>query len=110
MKDANFDSVVIEKPNWTVKERKVIDEFVHSVRASFKERARRIVLYGSRARGDADDESDYDFLVLLDKLKKDDQKILSQISWEVSYEHCVLVVAQSVKRSEITWGPGTNWG
>jgi predicted nucleotidyltransferase len=31
-------------------------------------RLRKVILYGSRARGDAHEESDYDFLAVLDSL------------------------------------------
>ncbi len=43
-----------------------IAEMVETARRAFGERLRRIVLYGSYARGDYDAESDVDLLVLAD--------------------------------------------
>jgi predicted nucleotidyltransferase len=40
--------------------------FVKAARAAYGDRLLRVVLYGSRARGDAEPESDIDVLVVLD--------------------------------------------
>ncbi len=56
----------VSKGTWSAKDQRVISEFVNTVRNTFKGRAKKIILYGSRARGDADEESDYDFLVLFE--------------------------------------------
>jgi len=45
---------------------KVLQEFVESVRKRFGERIKRIILYGSYARGDYGDDSDIDVLVVGD--------------------------------------------
>jgi len=41
-------------------------EYADILRISLGNHLRRILLFGSRARGDAQDESDYDFLVIVD--------------------------------------------
>jgi predicted nucleotidyltransferase len=46
-------------------ERRVVTEFANRVRARFADRLSRVVLFGSRARGDVTEESDIDLLVLL---------------------------------------------
>ncbi|SRR6266545_7906734 len=46
-------------------EQRLLAEFAAGARALLGERADRIVLFGSRARGDADRESDFDVLVLV---------------------------------------------
>ena len=61
-----------------------------------------IVLYGSRARGDSDTESDWDFLVLVDGLVDDGRvdKIrhrLYEIEWESGQ------VLSSIVRSQEEW-------
>jgi predicted nucleotidyltransferase len=43
----------------------VIDRIRSALRNAYGERLERIVLYGSRARGDASEESDYDVAVFL---------------------------------------------
>ncbi|MCC6919449.1 MAG: nucleotidyltransferase domain-containing protein [Alphaproteobacteria bacterium] len=43
-----------------------VAETAKAVRALYGEKLKGLMLYGSRARGDATPDSDYDFLVLLD--------------------------------------------
>lgn len=82
------------------KEREMILEFVNKVRNAFGERVKKIILYGSRARGDADKESDYDFLVLLEPFFKKDSETLSYLAWEVSYKYNELLVSRAIQESE----------
>ena len=49
----------------TATERRIVAEFAGRVRARFGDRLARVVLFGSRARGDVTEESDIDVLVLL---------------------------------------------
>ena len=46
----------------------ILQRFRAALHALYGERLRRIVLFGSRARGDASAESDYDLAVFLDPL------------------------------------------
>ena len=57
----------------------VPDDLLGSVVASFK--PRKVILFGSRARGDADENSDIDLLVLLD-----DDTPPEQLTAEAAYE------------------------
>lgn len=49
----------------TAAERRIVTEFAERLRARFGNRLSRVVLFGSRARGDVTEESDIDLLVLL---------------------------------------------
>ena len=75
-----------------------VKQAVHEV-----EREADIVLYGSRARGDAHAESDWDFLILLDGVV-DDVRIdairhrLYDIEWDCGEVLC------SIVRSRQEWG------
>ena len=75
-----------------------VKQAVHEV-----EPAADIVLYGSRARGDAHAESDWDFLILLDGVV-DDVRIdairhrLYDIEWDCGEVLC------SIVRSRQEWG------
>ena len=53
-----------KKPEW----RAAVDDFVAAVKAEYGERLKAVVLYGSRARGDATDDSDVDVMVVLDQM------------------------------------------
>ncbi len=48
----------------------VAKEFVNLVKKNLKDHIKQIFLFGSRARGDFDETSDYDFLVVVDKKDK----------------------------------------
>ena len=48
--------------------RQALDKFVAELRALYGERLRQVMLYGSRARGDAEPSSDIDTLVVLNSL------------------------------------------
>jgi len=49
--------------------RKALEEFVREVRKRYGDRVRRIILFGSVARGDFHKESDIDVLVIADGVK-----------------------------------------
>ncbi len=100
MKSANIK--IQSGQRWNPKEQQIIDEFVTRVRDTFKERAKRIILYGSRARGDADEESDYDFLVLFEPFHSSDKKKLREIGFQISYKHAVVITAFAAELSNFT--------
>ena len=98
-----IENIVSEiKKDWTIQKKKVIDEFVQSIRKALGERAMRIILYGSRARGDADEESDYDFLVLVEPFYENDKRIVSDISTDISYDNNCYVSARTIRNTEFT--------
>jgi predicted nucleotidyltransferase len=49
----------------STKERKILDQVVAVLRKHYGERLSRVVLFGSRARRDHREDSDYDILVVL---------------------------------------------
>jgi len=65
------------------------------LRPVFGERLRGVVLYGSRARGDAAPDSDFDFLVLLDQVESfgAEQERLSAVVCDLSLEYDIVVSA-----------------
>jgi predicted nucleotidyltransferase len=46
----------------------IIDRIRSALRDAYGERLERVVLYGSRARGDASEESDYDIAVFIERI------------------------------------------
>jgi len=98
-----MENIVSEiKKKLTAEEKQVIDEFVTRVRETLDERAKRIIFYGSRARGDANEESDYDFLVLVEPFYKNDKRIVGDISTDISYDNDCYVSARTIGASEFT--------
>jgi predicted nucleotidyltransferase len=66
-------------------ERRVVAAFADRVRARFGKRLSRIVLFGSRARGDVTEESDIDVLVLLRCPVADETRATRDV-WEIVEE------------------------
>jgi len=68
----------------------------------YGDRLRRVVLFGSRARGDAHPESDLDLLVVLDDVRSRRVELdrMSALLWRYSLEHGVVVTELPVSEDE----------
>ncbi len=66
----------------------VLDRFRAAVADLYGDRLERVVLFGSRARGDARDDSDYDVAVFLRDLedRAHDMDVLAYVSTDVLYD------------------------
>ncbi len=65
-----------------------------------KEPGAEIILYGSRSRGEANEESDWDLLILLDGAVDDTRKdtirhALYEIEWELEVVICSIIYSWS---------------
>ena len=77
-------------------------------RALVSERLRlhKMILFGSRARGDADEFSDMDVVVILDDQPDATAKDhVSDCAWEAGFEHGVVIVPVVFGRWEWENGP-----
>ncbi len=63
----------------------ILDQVKTALRAAYGTRLERIVLYGSRARGDAAEDSDYDIAVFLSEMGTnwDEFQTLAQIELDI---------------------------
>lgn len=77
----------------------LLDEVVSEVTPIFNDKLESIILYGSYARGDQDDESDIDIALLVDleriHLREYDKKIVTLMS-ELSLKYGILVSFASI--------------
>ena len=65
----------------------------------------RLVLFGSRARGDADPDSDMDILVVLDgPVERQAEQYVRLCAWELSFEQGIILVPITVSRTD--WDEG----
>jgi len=62
-------------------------------------------VFGSRARGDATEESDLDVLVVLDYLDHSIEKYISECAWEVGFHEDVLIVPAVVSMDAVKHSP-----
>ena len=66
----------------------------------------QMVLFGSRARGDAEPDSDFDVLVVLDgPADRSARETVSDCAWETGLEHGMVIVPIVVSRDEWERGP-----
>jgi predicted nucleotidyltransferase len=78
-------------PHLTANERAAISEYAEQIRNRYPERVFSVTLFGSKARGDADTESDIDLLVLVDEESNSFRSELWRIASDVSLEHNVVL-------------------
>ncbi|WP_456423951.1 nucleotidyltransferase family protein [Thermococcus sp.] len=71
------------------------------IREAFGERVREVIIFGSRARGDWNEESDLDIMVVLDRVNPEDWDIIGKLSAELTIELgiSVMIVPHSRKDS-----------
>lgn len=74
-----------------VKERRIDQEFAGIVKKRLKSNLKKIILFGSHARGDYNDSSDYDILVIVDKKNKSIQDIILDASVEIMDNYYELI-------------------
>ena len=72
-------------------ERAAVIEYVARIRGSFPDRVLAVILFGSKARGDDDAESDIDLLVLVDIENNEFRSELWRIASDVSLEYNVVL-------------------
>jgi UTP:GlnB (protein PII) uridylyltransferase len=71
-----------------------------------KVKLHQTILFGSRARGDAEPDSDMDVLVVLDEPRtREVGEAVSNCAWEVGFDSGVVVVPIVVSRSDWENGP-----
>jgi predicted nucleotidyltransferase len=68
----------------------------------FGERLDRVVLFGSRSRGDADPDSDFDLLVTVQSLDQADQKRVFDIAADLSLEYGTVLAVLVVPTNDFT--------
>ena len=71
-----------------------------------KVKLHQVILFGSRARGDADPESDMDVLVVLNESRTPEARdVVSDCAWEAGFDAGVVVVPIVVSRNDWENGP-----
>lgn len=73
------------KKNIPSKTKKIIDQFLKGIDEILGKRAKKIILYGSYARGDYNKNSDIDIMILTDLNDEELQEFQDKI-WDFAYD------------------------
>ena len=64
-----------------------------------------VILFGSRARGDADPQSDVDLIVIVnDEIGDSERDYISDCAWEIGFAHRLVLVPIVFTREEWEYG------
>lgn len=66
---------------------------------------KRMLVYGSRARGDASQDSDMDVFVEVSDITPQQRRLISEIAWEIGLDHEVVITTFVGSSAEIRLGP-----
>ena len=89
----------------------VLNDFLTLLRESLGSQLNEVWLYGSRSRGDAAPDSDYDLIVVVDADPRKVDSVVSESAYRIMTEHSALVapicytpsVWQRVRNSPLGW-------
>ncbi len=74
-------------------EDKYLDIFVGRLKKYFGVHLQKIILFGSRARGDHSKDSDYDLVLIFDRVTSQDKEFINDLEGEMLYEYSVVFSA-----------------
>jgi len=86
-------------------DQKILTEFASKIRGQFPHA--NIWAFGSRAKGSAQPDSDFDICVVVDKLDRTIWKAISDIAWEVGFYHDVVITTVKYSRQQFEASPYT---
>lgn len=85
------------------KDLRVTEKFKQMV--SQKVKVLELRVFGSRARGDATEESDLDVFIVVDSLDRSIEKYISECAWEVGFHEDVLIMPVTVSIETVKHSP-----
>lgn len=85
------------------KDIRVIEKF--KLLVSQKVKVLEIMVFGSRARGDASPESDLDVLVVVDYLDYSTEKYISECAWESGFPEDIIVMPIAISANTLKSSP-----
>lgn len=68
-------------------DRQIVAELRERLTAEARRHLRQLILYGSRARGDAAEDSDLDLVALVDRKTPDIERLLEDAVYDVMWKH-----------------------
>ena len=89
----------------TNQDRKILIEFATRVRDKYP--GASVWAYGSRARGSATWDSDFDIGIVLESMEVDTYRTVRETAWEVGFEHSRVITTLVFAREEFETGPSS---
>lgn len=68
-----------------------VEIYLNKLKAQLGKRLKKVILFGSKARGDVTDESDYDFILVFDKVTPKVKEILDKLSVAMLLEQGMVI-------------------
>ena len=84
-------------------EKNILDTF--KLLLSKRIKLHSLALFGSRARGDADPDSDIDVLVVVDEVTKEVEDYISDCAWDACFKYGIIMVPIVFTTDEWDRGP-----
>ena len=72
---------------------KLMDIFINKLKREFRDGLKKIILFGSRARGDHTKDSDYDLILLFDTVTDELKKRLNEIEADMLLNYGTVITA-----------------
>ena len=84
-------------------DRRILDQFSGRVRERFPDV--RIWAFGSRARGNATWDSDFDICIVLDRVDLENDRCIRDIAWEVGFVNERVITTVVLDEDQFERGP-----
>lgn len=65
----------------------------------------RLLVFGSRARGDASPDSDLDVFLVLERVDDEIERAVSRVAWEVGFEHGCIIATVEYSAERLSGSP-----
>jgi predicted nucleotidyltransferase len=97
------EDVELPEPDGHFDAHEVAREAAEELRHLYGNRLRRVLLFGSWARGDAHPESDIDLLVVLDQVDSvwDELRRMEEVLWRCSFENDAVISAVPAAEADL---------
>jgi len=84
-------------------ERRIVEKFKQLV--SKRVKVHEVRVYGSRARGDASEDSDLDVLIVVDQLNHEIDSFISDCAWEAGFPEDIVLIPIAITLATLENSP-----